>query len=234
MRSGPTTTFERPRERPIGSVAASSGQRRPTAVTPFASPPIGSSVTRSPTLAPEGQAPPPADRAHDGRARDRPQLDPGEVRIGQQEEIRQLVVEPIAADRAEQVHLAGTVIDRRPKGELRVRGVLVHGMAIDARPRRLQPLDECGRGRVEVADEPIGPPSEPVERRGAAVGGNHRVGAVQPGLVARRQCTGGDDHDPHRSSIAPIRENDERRASFGRVDRSEARRGGLHRLPSPA
>ena len=44
----PTTSFDRPRDRPIRSVAPSSGQRRPSVVTPAASPPTGRSVTRSP------------------------------------------------------------------------------------------------------------------------------------------------------------------------------------------
>ena len=184
----------------------------------------------------EGQAPPPRTARTAVEPRDRPQLDAGEAPD-----------RPAAGDspargradrrrwrRAGRPRSAPSSIAAR-SGELRVRRLLVDGMAIDPGAGRRQPLDERGIGAESRS--PTSRSGRRPSRSSAAAPPSAAITRSAPsshGLVTRRQRAGGDDHDPHRSSIDCDPRERRTARQLGRVDRPGARRGGLHRLPSPA
>ena len=212
--------------------AASGG---PSVVTPSASPPIGSSVTRSPAPPVEARRSPPRTA--------RTVVEPTIARSST----------PAKAGSASSRRFASSWSSRSPpiapsrihRGRRRRRSPPAARAPCPRRPCRpggdrsgvpaaSRRSTSAGVGRVEVADEPIGPPSEPVERGGAAVGGDdqRRRRRARP----RRPAPARRMRRPRPASVLHRFDPRERRTArqLGRVDRPEARRGGLHRLPSPA
>ena len=80
-------------------------------------------------------------------------------------------------------HFAGAATQRLVHGELAVGDVLAHRVADQLHAVVLQAPDAGLVERVEVADDRVRPHAETGEEPGAAVGGQHEVGAGDEGAV---------------------------------------------------
>ena len=121
-------------------------------------------------------------------AADRAHVSTGERRVGEQQQVGELVVEPIAAERAEQHDLRRAGRQGGLHGQLGVGRLLVGRVALDPDAGIGQPAGERAarpsRGRRSAGRAP----AEPIERGGAAVGGDDQVGAVEPRHVGSRRA----------------------------------------------
>ena len=177
-----TTSFERPRDRP--SAQRRAGERPAQAVGRHARGIAADRQQRDEVAhrARAGRARPPPWSARTTRAAaDRADVSTGERRVREQQQVRELVVEPRAAERAEERRPRSRRPPGRPPRPARCRRHPCR--AGGARPgRRHRPGGSASAGSTESRSpiEPVGTAAEPIERAGAAVGRDDQVGAVEP------------------------------------------------------
>ena len=100
--------------------------------------------------------------------------------MGEQPDVAELVVEPLARERAEDRDPRGTGRDRRADGQLGVRLVLVRRRPIDRDAGLAEAFQLRGLDRVPVADPAVDPDPERSSVPRAAVGGDDDVDVVGP------------------------------------------------------
>ena len=134
------------------------------------------------------------------RTLEEPRGRPGELTVGEQEQVGEQVVEPRTSEPTEDDELGRAGGDGRVDRQLGVGRLLVSRMVLDPRPGVRQAPDQVIVGGVEVPDEAIRAAAQAVERGAAAVGGDDEIGLVQPARIGWYEVAGCHDHHPHRSS----------------------------------
>ena len=147
--SSDSKTFETPRLEPGSSVSPRSGYARPSVVTPTAGPLTASNVMSSPGFPRIVRR---SANDVDVRIADaRVDLRRGVAVRPEQEERRELVVEPSTSGRKDE-DSARAHPHRDVEGELEIGRILFRRVTLDAYAGRLGDRDGLGRRRVEVAD----------------------------------------------------------------------------------
>ena len=183
-------------------------------VTPSTSPPCGSSDTRSPGAPPSERSPDDARRARPSRARSEirePGLEDdrrpaGQLGERQQADIGQRVIDPRAAEGADDDEAVRAPREGGADRQLRVGLVLVRAGQLDRHARRGQRGQAGLTERVAVTHPQVDDDAEIVRVPRPAVGGDDQVdpvGPVRPGRIessARRGVAIGQDQGDHRAN----------------------------------
>jgi hypothetical protein len=115
-------------------------------------------------------------------------------RIGEQQQVRQLVVQPFPAQRAEHHDLVGPRGEGAVECQLCVRRVLVDRMPFDGDALGRETRDEIRFDRVQVPDQEMRAHAHRVEPVSAAIGGHDQAGiAEMNGVTGIGLAVGNDD-----------------------------------------